>query len=79
MSASCHSASSSLTKLRRSVTIFVIPPEGSHVEIGYVIDHEAGDDDDSGDGMDMILVLAAGGFGLMVVLIAIMVKLTTNH
>jgi hypothetical protein len=33
--------------LTNSVEFLVIPPEGSHVEIGYVIDHEAGDDDDS--------------------------------
>ena len=30
-----------------SVEFTTIPPEGSHVEIGYVIDHGAGDDDDS--------------------------------
>ena len=30
-----------------SVEFLVIPPEGSHVEIGYVIDYVAGDDDDS--------------------------------
>ena len=30
-----------------SVEFFVIPPEGSHVEIGYVIHHQPGDDDDS--------------------------------
>jgi len=33
--------------LTNSVQFLVIPPEGSHVEIGYVIDHDAGDDDDS--------------------------------
>ena len=33
--------------LTNNVEFMVIPPEGSHVEIGYVIDHESGDDDDS--------------------------------
>jgi hypothetical protein len=33
--------------LTNSVEFITIPPEGSHVEIGYVIDHEFGDDDDS--------------------------------
>ena len=30
-----------------SVVFLVIPPEGALVEIGYVIDYDAGDDDDS--------------------------------
>ena len=30
-----------------SVEFLVVPPEGGHVEIGYVIDYDAGDDDDS--------------------------------
>ena len=33
--------------LSNSVEFLVIPPEGAHVEIGYVIDHGVGDDDDS--------------------------------
>ena len=33
--------------LTNSVEFLVIPPEGSHVEIGYVIEPETGDDDDS--------------------------------
>ena len=33
--------------LTNSVEFLVIPPEGSHVEIGYVIDYGPGDDDDS--------------------------------
>jgi len=33
--------------LFNSVEFLTIPPEGSHVEIGYVIDHGIGDDDDS--------------------------------
>ena len=33
--------------LTNSVEFLVIPPEGAHVEIGDVIDHEVGDDDDS--------------------------------
>jgi hypothetical protein len=36
--------------LTNSVEFLVIPPEGSHVEIGYVIEPEVGDDDDSADG-----------------------------
>ena len=30
-----------------SVEFLVVPPEGALVEIGYVIDYDAGDDDDS--------------------------------
>jgi len=33
--------------LTNSVEFLVIPPEGAHVEIGYVIEAAAGDDDDS--------------------------------
>ena len=33
--------------LLNSVEFLTIPAEGSHVEIGYVIDHQLGDDDDS--------------------------------
>jgi hypothetical protein len=33
--------------LSNSIKFLVIPPEGAHVEIGYVIDHGVGDDDDS--------------------------------
>jgi hypothetical protein len=33
--------------LTNSVEFLVIPPEGALVEIGYVIDYDAGDDDDS--------------------------------
>ena len=33
--------------LSNSVEFLVIPPEGAHIEIGYVIDYGAGDDDDS--------------------------------
>tara|TARA_R110000824_G_scaffold90631_1_gene221231 strand:+ start:1201 stop:2133 length:933 start_codon:yes stop_codon:yes gene_type:complete len=33
--------------LLNSVEFLTVPPEGSHVEIGYVIDYELGDDDDS--------------------------------
>ena len=37
----------SYNPLTNSVEFNVIPPEGSLVEIGYVIDQSAGDDDDS--------------------------------
>jgi hypothetical protein len=33
--------------LTNSVEFLVVPPEGALVEIGYVIDYDAGDDDDS--------------------------------
>jgi hypothetical protein len=33
--------------LTNSIEFLAIPPEGSHVEIGYVIDAVPGDDDDS--------------------------------
>jgi len=33
--------------LTNSVEFLLVPPEGSHVEIGYVIDYSLGDDDDS--------------------------------
>ena len=38
--------------LTNSVEFLVLPPEGTHVEIGYVIDHIPGDDDDSSDDDD---------------------------
>ncbi len=34
------------------VEFIVVPPEGSLVEIGYVIDYSPGDDDDSSDDDD---------------------------
>ena len=34
------------------VEFTVVPPEGTLVEIGYVIDYDAGDDDDSSDDDD---------------------------
>ena len=33
--------------LTNAVEFLAIPPEGALVEIGYVIDYDAGDDDDS--------------------------------
>ena len=38
--------------LTNSVEFLVLPPEGTHIEIGYVIDHVPGDDDDSSDDDD---------------------------
>jgi len=34
------------------VEFVIIPVEGTHVEIGYVIDYSPGDDDDSADDDD---------------------------
>ena len=38
--------------LTNSVEFLVLPLEGTHIEIGYVIDHIPGDDDDSSDDDD---------------------------
>jgi len=42
----------SYNPLTNSVEFLIIPIEGTHVEIGYVIEHAGDDDDSAGDDDD---------------------------